>query len=114
MTERGGLRLLEVGKRRDHSLGMLFGEVERDEIVAGSVARLPMEWLEQWKPGGDIQFDKFTIRNRGALIRYHDGLLYDSQSIAYIDGLVDGLLPPLNEPREYEPVIWRKRKQSRR
>ncbi|MDQ3023701.1 MAG: hypothetical protein M3R04_04835 [bacterium] len=88
-------------------LRLLFGEVERDEIVAGPVARLPLEWLEQWKPGGDIQYDKFTIRNRGALIRYHDGLLYDSESVGYIDGLVDGLLPPEELLGEYKPFVWK-------
>jgi pimeloyl-ACP methyl ester carboxylesterase len=93
-------------------LRLLFGAVERDEVVSGSSALLPLSWIEGWKPGGDVRVDSFTIRNRGALLRFHDGLLYDSQSIAYIDGLVDGLLPPA-ERTEYAPFIWRERRRRR-
>ena len=74
-------------------LRLLFGEIIGDEIVRPESALLPLDWLTAWQPTGDWKADAFRIKNRGALIRNHDGLLYDSNSIAYIDGLVDGLLP---------------------
>jgi hypothetical protein len=74
-------------------LRMLFGEIIGDEILRPESALLPLDWLTTWQPTGDWKADAFRIKNRGALIRNHDGLLYDSNSIAYIDGLVDGLLP---------------------
>jgi hypothetical protein len=96
-------------------LRMLFGEIERDEIVRPYSALLPLDWLEQWKPAGDVQYGGFLIKNRAALIRYHDGLLYDTQSIGYIDGLVDGLLPPANnnEGLKYVPFVWKEWKKLR-
>jgi hypothetical protein len=90
---------------------MLFGEVENDEIVAPTSALAPLDWITQWQPGGDIECAGFRIQNRGAWIRNHDGLLYDSKSIGFIDGLVDGLLPP-SENTSYEPFDMRGWKQQ--
>jgi len=80
-------------------LRLLFGEIERDEIVAPASALLPLDWLDEWQPDGDVGWDSFIIRNRGALIRNHDSLLYDSEARGFIDGFVDGLLSTSESPR---------------
>lgn len=92
-------------------LRLMFGEVIGDEIVTPTSALLPLDWITQWQPGGDVQARGFRIRNHGAWLRHHDGLLYDSAAIGFIDGLVDGMLPP-TEPRDYEPFVlreWRRK-----
>ena len=97
-------------------LRLLFGEIIGDEIVRPESALLPLDWLTTWQPTGDWKADAFRIKNRGALIRNHDGLLYDSSSIGYIDGLVDGLLPSREEAK-YVPLnvsMWKKYRTSRK
>jgi pimeloyl-ACP methyl ester carboxylesterase len=111
-TNRRLLRELLLFARRGR-LRIMIGSVERDEIVASGSALLPLQWLEEWQPSGDFQCGSFTVRNRGALVRAHDGLLYDSHSVAFIDGLVDGTFPA-DELPPYEPFSWRNFRRSRR
>jgi pimeloyl-ACP methyl ester carboxylesterase len=111
-TNRRLIRELLLFARRG-KLRIMIGSIERDEIVAPASALLPLEWLKEWDPKGDFKCDTFSVRNHGALIRAHDGLLYDTQSVAFIDGLVDGLLPP-TQPLEYQPFRWRERRKRLR
>jgi hypothetical protein len=80
---------------------MLIGAVERDEIVRENTALFPSSWMEELSLDGDFRWDTFRIRT-GNLLRAHDGLLHDPLAVAYIDGMVDGLLEPATE-RPYEP-----------
>jgi hypothetical protein len=89
-------------------LRLLFGEIIGDEIVRRESALLPIDWLTAWQPTGDVEASAFAVKNRGAWIRNHDGFLYDDNSIAYIDGLVDGLLPYEHQPLVYVPMDVRR------
>jgi len=74
-------------------LRILLGQIEHDEMVAPSSALLPAEWLHFATPAPETQWGTFNLRTTWPL-RAHDGLLSDQLALAYIDGLVDGLLPP--------------------
>jgi len=91
--------LLDFAKSGE--LRILLGYIDRDELVAQHSAWLPADWLYfaehprvDGEAGGDgrLKWGTFTIKPY-ALLRRHDGLLHDPDAMAYIDGLVDGLLP---------------------
>lgn len=81
-------------------LRILLGEIDRDEMVSASSALRPVHWLSSWHLPEHVRWGTFLIENSEP-VRAHDGLLYDPLSVAYIDGLVDALLPP-EQPVEFE------------
>lgn len=74
-------------------LRILIGEIEHDEIVSASSSLAAVHWLTALPQTPALKWGTFVIRNSNRL-RPHDGLLHDPLAIGYIDGLVDGLLPP--------------------
>jgi len=83
-------------------LRILLGQIERDEMVSPESSWLPADWLYFVDGRPNLCWDKFRIPT-GNLIRAHDGLLHDPVALGYIDGLVDGLLPPAEPLGPYEP-----------
>lgn len=85
-----------------HDLRILLGEIERDEMVSASSSLLPVHWLTNWDLPIHLKWGTFSIQC-SEWFRAHDGLLHDPVALAYIDGLIDGLLHAENEPAEYQP-----------
>ncbi|HES57838.1 MAG TPA: hypothetical protein ENO21_00225 [Firmicutes bacterium] len=71
---------------------ILLGEIERDEMVSTGSALNPAHWLSVRPARANLRWGTFRIPT-SKLIRAHDGLLHDRLGVAYIDGLLDGLLP---------------------
>jgi hypothetical protein len=92
--------LLEFGMHRQ--LRVLIGEITNDEIVSASSSLAPVHWLTGRQLPDGVKWGTFLIEC-GQAFRAHDGLLHDALALAYIDGLVDGLLPPENPLGAYEP-----------
>ena len=90
LTHRRLSEILNLGSNMQ--LRLLIGEIKRDEVVSATSALHPVHWLSSKKLAPGVRWGTFQIGS-GNSLRAHDGLLYDSQAIAYIDGLVDGLLP---------------------
>lgn len=76
----------------DFECRILLGEIERDEMVAAGSALNPAHWLSVRPARDNLRWGTFRIPT-SKLIRAHDGLLHDRLAVAYIDGLLDGLLP---------------------
>jgi len=89
------------------SVRIMLHAIENDELVAEESALLPSEWLDFAQPGGDLRWGTYGVPMPWPRFRPHDTLLRNPVSIAYIDGLIDGLLPPDRETR-YEPVQTRR------
>jgi hypothetical protein len=81
-----------LGFARERPLHIMLGAIEHDEMVAPHSALLPAEWLYFSQHLPHLSWDTFTITPRRRL-RAHDGLLADEDALAYINGLVDELLP---------------------
>lgn len=92
--------LLEFGL--DRRLALLIGEIARDEMVSASSALAPVHWLTGRALPDHLRWGTFEIEC-GRIIRAHDGLLNDPIALGYIDGLLDGLLPPPGATRGYVP-----------
>ena len=92
--------LLEFGLTAQ--LRLLIGEIAADEMVSASSSLLPVHWLTARPLPEGLRWGTFEIEP-GTALRAHDGLLHDPQAIGYIDGLVDGLLPPAGPAVAYEP-----------
>lgn len=81
-------------------LSIMLHSLENDEMVSEISALLPAEWLyfasipEGALPG--LRWGTFKLQT-GRRWRAHDSLLSNPLALAYIDGIVDGLLPPLDE-----------------
>ncbi len=87
---------------RTMNLEIILHSIERDEFVPERSALLPAEWLyfaPQW-PRLKWETHIAPCSNR---LRPHDGFLHDPLACAYLDGLVDQLLPPLWEERRSQP-----------
>ena len=82
---------------------ILIGRIARDEIVGPDSQRAALDWLSAINTSGDFKYGEFKV-NPHNLVRPHDGFLYDIIGTAYVDGLIDGLLPdPYLDP--YEPEL---------
>ncbi len=90
--------MLELG--RGMQIRILLGEIKRDEIVSASSSLHPVHWLTAAPLPPGVKWGTFQIES-GQRVRAHDGLLYDPLSVAYIDGLVDGLLPSRQASFQY-------------
>ncbi|MBN2082303.1 hypothetical protein JW859_08865 [bacterium] len=99
-TKRYMRDLLEYA--RTGQLRILLGQIERDELVSPQSSWLPADWLYFVDGQPNLRWDKFIVPT-GNLIRAHDGLLHDPVALAFIDGLVDGLLPSPADQGDYEP-----------
>lgn len=77
---------------RERQLRILLGAIERDEMVAPHSALLPADWLYFSQHLPHLSWDTFTVTPR-RLLRAHDAFLTDPDALAFIDGLVDELLP---------------------
>jgi hypothetical protein len=86
--------LLKYGEQL--RLRLLIGEIKRDEVVSASSSLHPVHWLTAHPVPPGVKWGTFQIECSHTL-RAHDGLLNDQLAIAYIDGLVDGLLPPTHD-----------------
>lgn len=82
---------------------ILVGTIARDEVVGPDSQKRAMEWLAETNTSGDFLYTNFKV-NPDNLLRPHDGFLYDLIGTAYVDGLVDGLLP-VSHPSPYVPVL---------
>jgi hypothetical protein len=78
-------------------LSVMLHSIERDEFISANSALLPSDWLyfasmpEGALPG--LRWGAYEIETRRRF-RSHDSLLSNPLALAYIDGVVDGLLPP--------------------
>jgi hypothetical protein len=88
-------------------LRLLLHSIEGDEFVSQESALLPLEWLEFARPADDTRWLGAEAATYKPNLRPHDGFLEDPLAHAYIDGLVDGLLPPAGDAPEYEPPPMR-------
>jgi len=84
-------------------LRILLGEIEHDEVVSASSSLAPAHWLSGRHIPPHVKWGTFLIRNSN-MLRPHDGLLQDPLATAYIDGLVDGLLPTVPADYIYEQL----------
>jgi pimeloyl-ACP methyl ester carboxylesterase len=85
-------------------LRILLHSINRDELVSRESALLPLEWLEFASPEGDIQWAGFDVELGRGTFGPHNSFPQHSRALAYVDGLVDGLLPPPPEAdRGFEP-----------
>jgi hypothetical protein len=91
-----------VGIGRNMQTRILIGEIEGDEVVSASSSLLPVHWLTARPLPAGLKWGTFALKT-SSLLRAHDRLLHDPLALGYIDGLVDGLLPPAAEPDQYEP-----------
>jgi hypothetical protein len=86
-------------------LSIMLHSLENDEMVSPISALLPAEWLYFASiPAGafpGLRWGTFQVQTRRRW-RAHDSLLSNRLALAYIDGIVDGLLPP----REGAKVAW--------
>jgi hypothetical protein len=89
--------LLNLGRQLE--LRMLIGEILHDEIVSATSSLRPVHWLSAAHLPPSVKWGTFQIGCEQPL-RAHDGLLSDHLAWAYIDGLIDGLLPPA-QPMPY-------------
>lgn len=83
-------------------LRILIGEIEHDEMVSASSSLAPVHWLTGQPLPAGVKWGTFAIEC-GSRFRAHSGLLHDPLALAYIDGLVDALLPPAGPQDSYEP-----------
>jgi hypothetical protein len=90
-TRKRFINLLQFARRGQ--LSILLGRIDWDEMVAPASALMALEWLEQAQRLPGLSYDSFSISTILPM-RAHDGLLHDTLALAYIDGLIDGLLPP--------------------
>lgn len=93
-------QLIELGDSTD--VRLLIGEIAKDEVVSASSSLHPVHWLTARRLPKKLKWGTFVVQP-GKTFRAHDGLLHDPTALAYIDGLVDGLLPYGGEPPDYEP-----------
>lgn len=91
-------KMLKLGSEME--LRVLLGEIKRDEIVSASSSLHPVHWLSAMRLPPNVKWGTFQIES-SQKVRAHDGLLSDPLSVAYIDGLVDGLLPSENAGFDY-------------
>jgi hypothetical protein len=91
--------LIQLGKTS--KLRIMLGWTQRDELIGKPSALLPADWLYFAPELPGLSWSTFEIPC-GRRFRRHDGLLHDSVALAFIDGLVDDLLPPQRKIA-YEP-----------
>jgi len=93
-------QLINIG--RNMAVRILIGEIGGDEVVSASSALQPVHWLTGRPLPSGVKWGTFELKT-SSFFRAHDRLLHDPLALGYIDGLVDGLLPPRGGSRSYEP-----------
>ncbi len=87
-------------------LRLLLHALERDELVSRDSALLPAEWLEFAEPETDVEWGQFDLNLGRFVFSPHGAFPQHARSLAYVDGMVDGLLPPpAGNDRRYEPIV---------
>lgn len=75
-------------------LRLLLHSIARDELVSRESALLPLDWLEFATPDNDVQWGGYEVDLGFATFSPHNSFPQHPVGLAYVDGLVDGLLPP--------------------
>lgn len=84
-------------------LRLLLHSIAGDELVSRESALLPLEWLEFAAPESDVQWAGFDIELGRGTFGPHNAFTQHPVGLAYVDGLLDGLLePPLDLDRGFE------------
>lgn len=85
-------------------LRILLHSINRDELVSRESALLPLEWLEFAAPERDIKWGSYDLDLGRFVFGPHNAFPLNPIGLAYVDGLVDGLLPPPEDAdRGFEP-----------
>jgi hypothetical protein len=85
-------------------LRLLFHSILRDELVSADSALLPLDWLEFAAPDNDVAWGGYELDLGRFTLGPHNAFPQHPVGLAYVDGLVDGLLPPADPALEgYQP-----------
>jgi hypothetical protein len=85
-------------------LRLLPHALRGDELVSSESATLPVEWLEFAAPENDVAWEAFELDlGRVGFPGPHGAFPQHPVALSYVDGIVDGLLPPDKPLPSYEP-----------
>jgi hypothetical protein len=79
-------------------LRIMLHAICRDELVSAESALLPAEWLEFAEPDDSVAWGGFELDLGRFTFSPHNSFPQHPVALAYVDGLVDGLLPPDGSP----------------
>jgi pimeloyl-ACP methyl ester carboxylesterase len=79
-------------------LRVLLHHITNDEMVSRESAWLPAEWLEFASPQTDTQWATYELNLGRFRLMPHISFPHHPVALAYVDGLIDGLLPPEGVP----------------
>jgi len=99
-TKRQARRL--AGFAGDCCLTVLAHSIVRDEMVSPASARMLTDWLYFSRQRPELQYGAFRFDPQ-TLFQPHNTLMQNPLAFAYIDGLLDGLLPPPPGAPGYHP-----------
>lgn len=93
-TRRYFKALLDAARAsRRMQLEIILHSIERDEFVPPRSALLPEDWLYFAPSWPRLKWESHIAPCNNRL-RPHDGFLHDELACAYLDGLIDQLMPP--------------------